>query len=193
MTVTVSRDIFDESKKYDKVITGSGVPVVDADLNAAQEIQRIKLKRIVKDAIGDGYPTGSTGFKIEESATDTTNNFVIKSGDFYLDGWRVYLDADVEYKNQKISANAVVTAISTVTVTSLHKSWVVSDLVNSRIRFTTGALAGNTYTITASTANTITTATDLQAAGLTVRYVRGKYDLANTVIDITDKLYRRAP
>src|SRR3989344_3912799 len=29
--------------------------------------------------------------------------------------------------------------------------------------------------------------TDLQAAGLTVRYVRGKYDLANTVIDITDK------
>jgi hypothetical protein len=82
----ISRDSFDESKAYDKVILQQGMPVTDYDINEMQDIQRTKLKNIVSELFGDGAI--ADGYKIVKTAALTVQ---ITAGTIYLKGYRVRL------------------------------------------------------------------------------------------------------
>ena len=63
MSSAVSRYTFDELKGYLGVHLQQGRPILDADLNEAQEIMAALFARLQRDALGDGSP--NTGFKID--------------------------------------------------------------------------------------------------------------------------------
>lgn len=87
----VSRNSFDESKGYDKVILQQGVPITDYDFNESQDIQRYKLRRIIKELFGDGAI--GDGFKVVPTAT-ASQSVVVKAGTLYVSGWRIVNTAD---------------------------------------------------------------------------------------------------
>jgi len=89
----ISRNTFVESKGYDKVILQQGVPITDYDWNEAQDIQRVKLRRIIKELLGDGAI--NEGFKVVEN-TPNNQTVLVKSGTIYIDGYRVKLDTNAE-------------------------------------------------------------------------------------------------
>lgn len=60
-----------------------GVPVTDCDLNEYGELEKFHTGRIIRDFIGSGPPTGSTGFQIG-GANSYANDFDIGPGILYL-------------------------------------------------------------------------------------------------------------
>lgn len=87
----ISRDSFSESKRYDKVILQQGVPLTDYDFNESQDIQRTKLRRVIKELFGDGAL--GDGFKVLQASTPN-QTVIIKAGTIYVQGYRVTLDAN---------------------------------------------------------------------------------------------------
>lgn len=88
----ISRNSFNESKQYDKVILQQGVPLTDYDFNEAQDIQRVKLRRILKELFGDGAI--GDGFKVVAQATPD-NTVIVKAGTLYVQGYRVNKSTDI--------------------------------------------------------------------------------------------------
>lgn len=82
----ISRNSFDESKDYDKVILQQGAPITDYDYNEAQDIQRAKIKNIIKEAIGDGAI--EDGLRVIKGSGA---NVDIKPGVIYVKGYRIRL------------------------------------------------------------------------------------------------------
>lgn len=87
----ISRNSFIESKNYDKVILQQGVPLTDYDFNEAQDIQRVKLRRVIKELLGDGAI--GDGFKVEPT-NPPSQAVLIKAGTIYVDGYRAVLNRD---------------------------------------------------------------------------------------------------
>jgi len=115
----ISRDIFDERKRYRRAVAQQGVPLVDADENDASKSLATYTQRIMQQALGDGWI--NDGFKIVEAdssghrSSDPADNFVVAGSDlsahagediddpyltgaFMLEGLRAVLFGDVEYK-----------------------------------------------------------------------------------------------
>jgi len=120
----ISRDIYDEKKRYRRAIVQQGVPWVDADENDATESLSTYVQRTLQLGLGDGYI--NDGFRIVEAdgtpgggyhrTSDNVNNFVVAGseqggalegadiddgslgGAFLLEGLRCALFGDVEYK-----------------------------------------------------------------------------------------------
>jgi hypothetical protein len=88
----ISRNSFVESKRYDKVILQQGVPITDYDFNEAQDIQRFKLRRSIKELLGNGAI--GNGFKVTPQPAPN-KTVVVKSGSLYAEGYRIVQDADV--------------------------------------------------------------------------------------------------
>lgn len=91
----ISRNSYDESKHYDKVILQQGKPITDYDFNEAQDIHRGKLRRVVTEltgggAVGDGWKIVGNG---------ATNDFTVKAGALYKNGYRVSLGSDSTAKS----------------------------------------------------------------------------------------------
>jgi hypothetical protein len=86
----ISRDSFDASKNFDKVIFQQGQPQTDYDLNEAQDITRNRIKNIINELIGSG--SINDGWKI--TGTGASNDFTVKAGTIYKNGYRVSLAAD---------------------------------------------------------------------------------------------------
>ncbi|MHA1483525.1 MAG: hypothetical protein ACTSQA_08860, partial [Candidatus Heimdallarchaeaceae archaeon] len=99
-------DLFNPSKRYrmqfqtDKVFADS----------EAREIQDVS-DSYIRQLVHNNFPRGSStndGFKVEESGSDTINNFTVKGGDgtaigaglLFVDGFILFLKSDIEYKNQ---------------------------------------------------------------------------------------------
>lgn len=91
----ISRDSFDSQKHYDKVVFQTGKPLVDAELNELQDIERSKMRKVVANALV-GSP--NNGFKIV--GTGAANNFTIKAGDLFAKGFVCAKEADVAYVAQ---------------------------------------------------------------------------------------------
>jgi hypothetical protein len=83
-------------KHYVSLRIQQGVPVLDADLNELEDIRRIEVETLLVNAIGNGVPAGSDGFKIGQ-ANDTAGNFSIAAGLILFDGWLVYNPKLVDY------------------------------------------------------------------------------------------------
>lgn len=63
MSRAISRDSFSELKNYLGVYLQQGRPILDADWNESQDIVVASLRRLVREALGDGSP--NRGFAIE--------------------------------------------------------------------------------------------------------------------------------
>jgi hypothetical protein len=100
----ISRDTFDSTKHYRKIILQQGVPWVDADFNESQDSQVFYLRKMIIDCIGNGTP--DDGFKIVENSIlhggtgDLNNKFLIQLGSYYIDGYCGLFESGQEYTTQ---------------------------------------------------------------------------------------------
>ncbi|MBZ4649168.1 DUF6519 domain-containing protein [Thermosipho sp. (in: thermotogales)] len=79
----ISRDSFDETKDYIKVIQEQGRPFVDYDYNELQDILRYLLKMSVQFIVGINV-FDADGFKVV--GTGLSNDFTVKSGKALING-----------------------------------------------------------------------------------------------------------
>ena len=115
----ISRDIFDERKRYRRAVAQQGVPLVDADENDSSQSLATYIQRTFQQGFGDGWI--NDGFKVVEAdssghrSNDPADNFIVVgsstnahagediddpylTGAFVLEGLRAVLFGDVEYK-----------------------------------------------------------------------------------------------
>lgn len=156
-----SRDMFDESKQYVGIRQQVGVPVVDADVNDADDIYRNLVRRCYQDTVGDGSP--NAGFNIIE-ATVTANNFEIQGGDGTLDGAGVLVreglrgiipDVGLDYISSDKRLKPQVTGVSALVLTDSAANYIVNELAGRTLTPDVDN-PGTTYTIASNTATTIT-------------------------------------
>lgn len=74
----ITDDTFDPLRRYVSVRLQQAVPIVDADWNERDDIDRYERRALVKWFIGDGIPAGLDSFRIE--GTSLTNDFMIRAG-----------------------------------------------------------------------------------------------------------------
>lgn len=86
----ISRNSFQPSQNYDKVIIQQGVPITDYDLNEMQDIIRYSRRKLVIEIFGNCFI--EDGWKIV--GINEANNFQIKAGPCYREGYRIALPAD---------------------------------------------------------------------------------------------------
>ena len=92
---SISRDTFNGAKHYDKLVFQRDKALVDAELNELQDINRLKMRKIVANALV-GSP--NLGFKIVGSSL--ANDFTIKAGDLFAKGFVCAKEADELYSAQ---------------------------------------------------------------------------------------------
>ncbi|MEU0405901.1 DUF6519 domain-containing protein, partial [Streptomyces sp. NPDC006197] len=74
----ISADTFDPLRRFVRVRLQQGVPIVDADVNEREDIQKFELRAFLKWFVGDGVPEGNDGFRIV--GTGLPNDFKIRAG-----------------------------------------------------------------------------------------------------------------
>lgn len=89
----ISRNSFDETKNYDKVILQQGRPITDYDWNEAFDIERVKLRNVIRELFGDGAI--GDGFKVYIQ----NNQVYVTQGVLYLKGYRARLFTDTQVTN----------------------------------------------------------------------------------------------
>ncbi|WP_067464000.1 DUF6519 domain-containing protein [Actinomadura macra] len=108
----ISTDTFDPLRRYVRVRLQQGVPIVDADVNEREDIQKFELRAFLKWFVGDGVPDGNDGFRIAGTGAD--NDFEIRAGvtgavdplrrigRCLVDGLDVMIDATVAFTAQRL-------------------------------------------------------------------------------------------
>ena len=77
----VSRNIYNEQKRYVMSIVQEGIPWIDADENDGRQCLYNSFRQAINFLIGRGIPpTLPNAFAIQQSASVTANNFQIKGG-----------------------------------------------------------------------------------------------------------------
>ena len=163
-TANISRNMYDENKRFASVIHQQGKPLVDADLNDSSDIIRNGLQRLIQKFIGDFCYDDS--FKIFGSGLD--NDFTITGGDgsnegagrILVGGNITFLLDDRRYKeNDNVECTPVSTALTETILTDSAGNFTLGgsdDNLVGRALVPDISQPGNTYTITANTQNTIT-------------------------------------
>lgn len=166
-SAVLSRDMYDEAKRYVLTVLQAGVPLVDADYNDQMLSFFTQLRRLISNSIGDG--ARGVAFKIEQNPVDLVNNFKILGGvitdegpeELFVKGHQAQLDANETYLGGGETA-PVSTAI------------IVNQLIDTAGNFVPGSLVGKTlipnlgnptqqFPITANTATSITCAVPINA------------------------------
>lgn len=100
-----SRDSFDRLRHYSRVLQQQGRVELDADGNEREAIQLHHLRSMAKDLIGPQGGPGA-GFQIDVALDANKNplpqDFLIRMGHYYVDGWLCENDADVHYAADKV-------------------------------------------------------------------------------------------
>lgn len=101
-----SRDSFDPLRHYSRVLQQQGRVELDADGNEREAIQLHHLRSLTKDLIGPQGGPLAGGFEIVPADDGTgkalPQNFVIRKGHYYVDGWLCENEADVHYAADKV-------------------------------------------------------------------------------------------
>jgi len=115
-----SRNTFDEFAKvrnYVSVRLKQGVPLVDADINEANDMRRYELRNFLRWFVGNGVPEQNDGFRILDSSQ--ANEVIIAGGDgtpegggrCLVDGMEVINPTDVLFSEQEFAdANSAANA-----------------------------------------------------------------------------------
>ena len=105
MSGDISRDSFDRLHHYSRVLQQQGRVQLDADGNEREAIQLHHLRSLAKDLIGPQGGPGA-GFQIDvaldENNKPLPQDFLIRMGHYYVDGWLCENDADVHYAADKV-------------------------------------------------------------------------------------------
>ncbi|MFF0445263.1 DUF6519 domain-containing protein [Streptomyces sp. NPDC004609] len=108
----ISADTFDPMRRFVRVRLQQGVPIVDADVNEREDIQKFEMRAFLKWFVGDGVPEGNDGFRIV--GTGQPNDFEIRSGvngaadplhqigRYLAEGLDVMIEADKLYTAQDL-------------------------------------------------------------------------------------------
>lgn len=165
----VSEDKYDA--QYCGIIHEQGTEVFDHDLNLLQDFNRKEFEYLMQTMFGDGYIAAEPNSMKIKQATSTTQNFAITLGNYFVDGKKYALAADVDYDDQTYGYPVItITGVSTTTLTFAHKVFVASpitgaDLIGCRVQILTGAYTG-TYNILSNTATSITCAENFTTGGV---------------------------
>ncbi|MBD2520101.1 hypothetical protein H6G93_35195 [Nostoc sp. FACHB-973] len=94
-----SRQTFDPKQHYNQVLMQQGRVQLDADWNEQQAINQHRIETETQDVIGlCGAPKDASGFKI--SVTRDSQNLLISSGRYYVNGILCENDNDIIYDAQ---------------------------------------------------------------------------------------------
>lgn len=164
----ISRDSFDYSKLYDKLVIQQGVPIPDSDWNELNDVLRFSRMLLGYQTLGNlrlpASPAGTApGYQIGE-ASAPSNNFEITAGWALAEGVLVPTvlaepPTAHDYEDDtNVICEGTVTSFSDPTLTDTDKYWEsFHDLVGCRVKMTSGVESGNSFTIaTNPTATTIT-------------------------------------
>jgi len=77
-TAIITRNMYDEARRYVLTVLQAGVPLVDADYNDQMLSLFTQLRRVVQTGIGDG--SVGDAFKIQQYLPDPVNNFMVTGG-----------------------------------------------------------------------------------------------------------------
>jgi hypothetical protein len=88
-----------QPKHYSGVRLQQGVPLIDADWNELEDIEKYERRAFIKWIVGNGVPKGSDGFHITNA---TVTDFTIKEGVCYVDGWDAINPGDIQYTKQDL-------------------------------------------------------------------------------------------
>jgi Family of unknown function (DUF6519) len=95
MTADIARITYDPTRQYRSVLRQQGRVTLEADENEAAVIEVEALRLETVDLIGPAVAVGG-GYAVSTSGSTIT----IALGVFYLGGWRLELDAKVDWANQ---------------------------------------------------------------------------------------------
>jgi len=163
----VSMDSFNWVKLYDQVIAQQGMPIPDNDMNESRAIDLANHTMLLAWAIGDvKMNLTSTGkgyglaYEIQQ-ATSTSQNFAINRGWAIVRGVMVPTvmgdpPSDHDYESDtNLICEGTISTVSSPNITSVDKKWSTDyDLANCRMKMTSGAESGNTFTIVARVSDT---------------------------------------
>jgi len=108
MPSDVTKDTFDRSKNYKKVLFSKQRSVNDFELNELQDILREKHVSLIRDGLGDGPVCN--GFKVvpnPDAATPLENTFIVLAGDYYHLGHRISLAEDFIVPDDTLTATPI--------------------------------------------------------------------------------------
>ncbi len=95
MTSDITRNSFDQTRKYRAVVAQQGRVTLDADVNEAQTISAEELRQEALDFVGP-CGTPDDGYAVTPNGDDLN----ISAGTMYVGGERVTLDVDLLYSDQ---------------------------------------------------------------------------------------------
>jgi prepilin-type processing-associated H-X9-DG protein len=113
-----SRDTFDSSKHYSRVLMQQGRVQLDADWNEQQSIDQYRMVTEAWDVIGvSGAPLHNPGFKI---TTTDGKTLIVGHGRYYVDGYLCENESDIAYTAQPDLPNPpdIIAAMTSAQATS---------------------------------------------------------------------------
>src|SRR5262252_3346154 len=103
MKADLTRDTFDQTKHYSRVLMQQGRVTLDADPNEQAEILLHYLRTLARDLIGPyGGPADHLGFHLVPSLDNASKRWIltITAGRYYVDGILCENAKDVAYDHQ---------------------------------------------------------------------------------------------
>jgi hypothetical protein len=122
-TGSYSPEMYNEDKRYYLLQAQQLSGLTDAELRDMHKMSNTYIRRFIQEQVGDGAI--DTGFKIVQHPTDNTNNFLITGGDgtnpgvLFLNGYRLFLNNSIGYKDQTNSGSLTDAAFTETTLPAL--------------------------------------------------------------------------
>lgn len=178
-TADISRNIFDEAKRYRGLVlhrgSGSGVPWVDADENDGRDIFEHLIRRLTQIALGDGAKGDAFLVAERDDGGLVANDLLISGASttrahaerLYVGGHSAVAAADMPWSSDP-SICPKITGLTATVLMDSAANWTVDEFAG-RTLVPDVSTPGNSYTILSNTVNTITIASgDMLADGAEV-------------------------
>jgi microcystin-dependent protein len=191
----ISRNMYDEKKRYQLLVHQQGVPWVEADENDRNWIFYNLLRRFIQRVIGNGSP--DNGFKI---VTGAANDFMITGGDGTVDGagrllvegFQCSMPESRSYRGaDNLECTPVSTDLAETVLTDSAANFTLGgsdDNLASRILVPDITQPDKTYSIVANTQTTITISGDMLSDAIQVG-AHYQIELSIPAVDRTDEVY----
>lgn len=187
----ITRNMYDEAKRYVETVLQAGVPIVDADYNDQMQSFYTQMRRLIINGFGDG--ARGVAFKIEQNSLFLANDFLIRGGsvqdegpeELFAKGMQAQLAADETYmglgETQPLS-----TAIVGNQLFDTSANWTVNEFAG-RTLIPNMNTPANQFSIVSNTATSITCAAPI--AGVASARDPYRIKLSTPLANRTDLVY----